>query len=406
MTFTPQQIALAKKVPKMSPGYYELIRQGYDPNDIGTEITARADYTPTDKDLAGERVARYSKTQEEDPLTKFQRENFEGLRKTPLTGQEEQKIREETRARMQTRIDAVNEVYGRLISKEQEAGKERIGQTRALAARSGTLGSDFGYQALETTRGKNVEVERAVEAERGLKIQEVLGEIDESAAKEIKAQQEEARGNAKSYIEYLSGVREKATANVKDLATAGFLDLSQLSETQYKNLLSTTGKSALELEAFFNANKPKAEKIDYKSEKVGNQVLLYGVNSKGELVTKKFDADLGENEEIKIIDEVPYAMTRDASGKLQLRPVTGFTPKPKEPKKPTEGESEKDAVKGMSTQLNSVTGADGFISPDDYKKARKAWVSETGMSAKSFDENFSSYRNSMRPSEDYGVERK
>lgn len=53
--------------------------------------------------------------------------------------------------------------------------------------------------------------------------------------------------------------------------------------------------------------------------------------------------------------------------------------------------SEKDQVKADATtvasQLDSVAGGDGYISPTDYMKARKAWVS-AGYTAKDFDDRF------------------
>ena len=64
--------------------------------------------------------------------------------------------------------------------------------------------------------------------------------------------------------------------------------------------------------------------------------------------------------------------------------------------KPTEAETERTAVSGMMTQLNGIKGNDGFISPDNYKKAKNAWVAQ-GFSAKSFDDNFSYMANPDDP---------
>ena len=416
-TFTQQQLSLAKTVPKGSAGYYELIRQGYDPAIVGSEYTPRtdnkpADYIPTPQDKATERIARYNVTGEEDPLAKFTKQYYEGLSKTPLTAEEQQRIREETRARMQAQIDAVNEVYNKLITREEGEGKGRIGQTRAIAARSGTLGSDFGEQALGETAKKNKEIIESIQAERGLKMQGLFQEIDASAEKEIKARQEEAQGNAKAYINFLSGVRDEQRTRIKDLAQAGMLSLDELSEEQYQSLLTQTGYTPLELESVFESNKPKATKIDFSEPKVfegpdGDAFLMrYGIDpATGEVKTQQ--GSLG----------IPYSQYQGA-GKPEIRESKGefymFDSKTntmqkiggeRTPEQPTEKEKSQTAVKSMASQLNTVTGQDGFISPDDYKKAKQAWVGE-GFSAKDFDDNFNSYRNPFRPSEDYGIQSK
>lgn len=55
--------------------------------------------------------------------------------------------------------------------------------------------------------------------------------------------------------------------------------------------------------------------------------------------------------------------------------------------KPTEAETTRSAATKVATQLKSVSGGDGYVSPENYKKARTAWVT-AGYTAKDFDERF------------------
>lgn len=55
--------------------------------------------------------------------------------------------------------------------------------------------------------------------------------------------------------------------------------------------------------------------------------------------------------------------------------------------KPTESELMRSARSEIATQLNGRRGGDGYVAPEDYKKARAAWVSK-GFNAKDFDEAF------------------
>ena len=55
--------------------------------------------------------------------------------------------------------------------------------------------------------------------------------------------------------------------------------------------------------------------------------------------------------------------------------------------KPTEAETTRANATKVASQLRSVSGEDGYVSPSDYKKARTAWVT-AGYTAKDFDERF------------------
>lgn len=57
----------------------------------------------------------------------------------------------------------------------------------------------------------------------------------------------------------------------------------------------------------------------------------------------------------------------------------------------------------MASALDSKVGSDGYLSPDDYKTAKKAWIGY-GLNPKDFDEHFAySYVNPSH-AEDYGVD--
>ncbi len=58
--------------------------------------------------------------------------------------------------------------------------------------------------------------------------------------------------------------------------------------------------------------------------------------------------------------------------------------------------SEKSALSSMNTQLGRVVGSDGFIAPDNYTKARNAWI-KAGFSPTMFDTKFRGFRNPNNP---------
>lgn len=74
--------------------------------------------------------------------------------------------------------------------------------------------------------------------------------------------------------------------------------------------------------------------------------------------------------------------------------------KANEPNKPTDKETLQADTANMSQNLASRTGTDGFVSPQDYLTAKKAWVA-AGYASKDFDTTFSVYRN---PNDTYQVD--
>lgn len=55
--------------------------------------------------------------------------------------------------------------------------------------------------------------------------------------------------------------------------------------------------------------------------------------------------------------------------------------------KPTEAEQKKSDASKVASQLSQVAGSDGYVHPDDYKKARRAWVT-AGYDSVDFDTRF------------------
>ncbi len=87
-------------------------------------------------------------------------------------------------------------------------------------------------------------------------------------------------------------------------------------------------------------------------------------------------------------------LTRNADGSISSKSVyLGATNEGDGDGKETEAEKARRAVKSMATDLNSMTGEDGYVSPADYRAGKQNWIS-AGFSGKDYDAAFSSYANS------------
>jgi hypothetical protein len=213
-----------------------------------------------------------------------------------LSTVDERSIREQTRKRMQSSIDAINANYANLISQERVEGIDRTGQTRAMNARDGLIGSDFGAAQQEKTTQYNKQQQKALVDQKNVQVTSVLQNIEDRASAEIKSRKEEALGQYTRDLDQFQQQQEQARSDFELLAKAG-TDLNTLNPAQKAALFKQAGYDDEFGDLIFNAMKPKASQIDYKFEKLADgQGMFYGVDpATGELVTKNVSVDLPQD---------------------------------------------------------------------------------------------------------------
>jgi hypothetical protein len=359
----------------------------------------------------------------ESAANKAARDYYNALPRTGPTEADQDAIRESIRKQMQSQIDAINNSYDSIVASARTEGEDRLGQTRALSSRSGMLGAPMGEAQKAKTTEYNGKVVNAIEAERGTKIAAIWADIDKRTTDKIEKQKTEALTNAKDYIDYLKTAEDSAKTDMVNLAKSG-VDLSTLSEDDYKTLLEQTGYNPLVFKSLWNSNLPSQQKRDYNYVNLGNgKVAVFSVNpATNQMEKEEYDMSIETGQEIKEFDGVPYISTKDADGNIILKNVQGYdydTVNKKNlmelrgglyniqtnkwvvgPKADSGGSSEKlttDEMKMIANQkvapqLDGVKGADGFVSPTDYRKARNAYVA-SGLNAGDFDNSFSIYAN-------------
>lgn len=65
----------------------------------------------------------------------------------------------------QAEIDATNNIYAQILADTKQQGMGRLGSSRAIQARGGLLGSDFGAAQTDTIGKSNLDAENLVRAE-------------------------------------------------------------------------------------------------------------------------------------------------------------------------------------------------------------------------------------------------
>lgn len=375
---TPAPTPAAPANPNAGPDWASM--DGYDPNKENLPA-----FDPTTLTVNAPKTA-----------AEFQAQNNGGT-------VDEAVIRDQVRKDQQARIDAANAVYDAMVAKETVSGQDRSGQTRAINARSGTLGQDFGNAADAKTTNLNNAAQETIAKERSVAILGVLNSIDQMATEKIKAKKEEALGNAKAYTDYLTKEADTAKKAVETLGTQG-VTVQQLKEKapdKLAALLKSTGYDEFSLEMALDNSRKAGEKFTYT---IQDGVLIgHRTNpqtGQPEVVTKsipgvsdgQYDQKLSADGKTvllipkkidaqKPIDQQILKYNSDtvlAGAKTVKTPATK-TPKPKAttPKKAFQ-----DSIIPIINSGQSVVGGgtllgkDGKISPQDYQSLKSYWLSK------------------------------
>jgi len=271
--------------------------------------------TPTKQTIA--QVAKVTvPTYAEDPTSKQIGNTY---RTTATSTVNEEEIRSATRSRIQGQIDAINAaVSDQIVNFRNTTGKNRQGQSYALAAAGGRIGSATGESEFQTTENYNNQEEQTYRSDANNKISLLLGGAARDATAEIEARRTSIKQGADKYFEFLDNQgkqkRDQVTAFIKNMLALG-VDPSSLSDSDFTKLQDQYGFSKDQLSVFYN--NAKAEK---------DQAALAAEKAKVDLDKAKSDAnqfDLSEGQARYVYDPITGKTTLIASKTKTYAPTAG-----------------------------------------------------------------------------------
>lgn len=280
---------------------------------------------------------------------------------------DEEGIRERIRLENQARIDAINATYDAMISERKVVNEGNLGSTRAVNARSGLIGSDFGNANMSNQENENMKALGAINAERNLQVQNVFKEVSQLVQDEVKAKRLEAQGNADAYKEYLTSAQDKARESAKTLGAAGlsYDELKNTNPSALETILKNTGYDEFTLAQLMNTNKKAAERIEYQYKTAGNKLIGYGVNPKTgaiETIEKDLPPEFVGNE-VKVIDGEIWSVGADGKSATKIGG----------PGQQTETKLPVSAQEYEYAKLNGYTGSyEQYQNEDANRKAKAA----------------------------------
>ena len=338
-------------------------------------------------------------TRSETPLEKAQRGLID-IQRTDMP--DESALRQKALQARQQQIDMTNKIFDKRLEEQQALGAGALGSQRALASITGVLGSPRGQAQRQGVQSANAKAEQAVQDERQFRLENIFQEIDKSVEERFATQRAQAISGREAEVGFLEEQAQRDLGLAQSFIQGGG-DPDILSDEDYNKLRELVPEmDNFEFDLFVNDNKPKdVEDIEITSKWENGNFVRIVQKPDGTIETRTYTADqLGLLSEDAAIDPafVDIGGTKyfydksnlqlDATGKPILQPL-GSTSKSKAPSQTSDLTSAKN---DMRQALSTVIGSDGFISPDDYKTARVAWI-QAGYNPATFDKEYAGFRN-------------
>ena len=234
----------------------------------------------------------------------------------------EEAIRAATRARIQGQIDAINAaVADQIANFRNTTGKNRQGQSYALAAAGGRIGSATGESEFQKTEDYNNQEAQTYQSDANVKISALLGGATRDATAEIEAKRTAIQQGVDKYFEFLDNQgkqkRDQVTAFIKNMLALG-VDPTQLSDSDFQKLQDQYGFSKDQLTSLYNDAQTQKAQTDTTTEK-----------AKVDLEKAKTDANqfsLNEGDARYVYDPVTGTAKLVASRAKTFAPGTTGTP--------------------------------------------------------------------------------
>jgi len=179
----------------------------------------------------------------------------------------------------QAEIDATNKIYDQMLNEARLEGQGRLGSTRAISARSGLLGSDFGAAQKEKTLGYNSDVNQGIQAERSAKIGTIMGRVRQSVLDEVKLKNEARQQGAENYIAYIASSATRKENNLNKAAQAFLLngiDPTTLDPAELEEIAKEGGLTPSGIVTQYRLMKQEEDAASAKAEREGQFNLSEG----------------------------------------------------------------------------------------------------------------------------------
>ena len=203
------------------------------------------------------------------------------------------KIRSDILAQFQDRINATNQIYDQQLAQSRLEGQGRVGSGTALLAARGLAGSGRGSAIQSNIVSENERADAAVNAERNLAIQNIMGLASQAAVEEAARRREAITSGAKGYIDFIKSQGEIKKSNL-DNVTAQLIsqgiDPSTMDAQEIDSIAKQLGVSSSDIFSTYKQAKYLQDKQDEEAAQKGGFELSEGqarYDSRGNLIASR-----------------------------------------------------------------------------------------------------------------------
>ena len=209
---------------------------------------------------------------------------------------DEDAIRRSTTEKFQSEIDALNKVFNEKKRIEGIAGEGRLGETGAIQARRGLLGSDFGASLTEGQRSENVAKQNVISADRTAQLQAIQRDIRNSVDAEVKAKEQAKKLGSSNYLAFLrdTGTRKKQFVSdaVKNVIARAVVP----TEADFNSLAEQLGVSVDDVKADYQTQFDASELAKQTAKALVDKETLGARKTEAEIAKLEGEAGLKEAE--------------------------------------------------------------------------------------------------------------
>lgn len=267
-TYTPEQIKRSQDLIAGSKDLVARAQASQAPVTRYSETITPPGSTPPGVDTAPT-VSRYA-----DQYASLFKEGGAYSNMRGLTAEDENRIRDTERVRVQSQIDAINEAANQELSAARMRGQERSGRGRAIRSATGTEGSPMGDARADEIAAFNTKEQKAIEMEKQAKVDSIMNNVAYRGDEMIQKYKTEARGNADKFVAYLADIANQSRADMQALATAG----AELSPDQRMRLIEQTGYDDQTFDTLYKSMKISNSEEYINKDKpqiVGNKAVFF-----------------------------------------------------------------------------------------------------------------------------------
>lgn len=253
--------------------------------------------------------------------------SFEDYKKlTSLSPEEVQNIANNRQKQLEAETSIINSEFNTKTARQTEFNRGQDARTRVLNNSTGNAGSGTGVTAAVDTEKKGKAAFDVIDEEKNLRLNALLGKIDQAKMADIEAKKAEKMNDLTNY----NNIRTKNASDhldiIKSLGHNG-TTLAKLKEAdlEFYQQLKDYGKSDLEIDSLLHENLPPELKTQYKEifkpGPNGSTILIrYGLNPQTQKVeTNEYPIDVPYTSVISKTDGNIKTIT-DGKGQVYIAP--------------------------------------------------------------------------------------